>query len=256
MNIRLSRVFAGLLVLALLKLGLMFGLKAEPVARLLGAAAPLADMAAPEAEAAQQEAKSQKPDAKKKAKKKDEDKGKAESAPAQAQGQPQGQTGQAPAPADSPFSPASAQAQTPPQSQAGANATQSPPVGNPAENDWNALKRREEELTRREQALKTLEGDLDIKLAKLASTEKSIKKMLEEANVMKDQKLKHLVDVYSGMKAKQAASVVETLDEDLAVKILSGMRGQQAGEILTFVNPKKAAALSEALTKLQIPFGK
>lgn len=248
MNLRLSRVFAGLLVLALLKLGLMFGLKSEPVARLLGAAAPLAEMAAPEAEAAQQEAKSQKPDAKKKTKKKEEDKPQPDTAQAQA--------AQAPASSDSPLSPASAQAQTPPQPQARANATQTPPVGNPAENDWSALKRREEELTRREQALKTLEGDLDIKLAKLAATEKSIKRMLEEANVMKDQKLKHLVDVYSGMKAKQAASVVETLDEELAVKILSGMRGQQAGEILTFVNPKKAAALSEALTKLQIPFGK
>lgn len=161
----------------------------------------------------------------------------------------------APAPgvaASSLLSPAAAQAQEPP----AANATKAPPVANPAENDWKSLKRREEELQRREQALKTLEGDLDLKLAKLAAMEKNIKTMLEEATAVKDKKIKHLVDVYANMKAKQAAQVIETLEEDLAVKILSGMRGQQAGEILTFVTPKKAATLSEALTKLQIPFGK
>ena len=63
----------------------------------------------------------------------------------------------------------------------------------------------------------------------------------------------HLIDVYSNMKAKQAASVLETLDERIAVKILAGMRGRQAGEILTYVNPQKAARLSESLTKMQMP---
>jgi len=53
------------------------------------------------------------------------------------------------------------------------------------------------------------------------------------------------------MKSKQAASVLETLDEHIAVKILAGMKGRQAGEILSFVSPKKAAKISEDLTKIQ-----
>jgi flagellar motility protein MotE (MotC chaperone) len=44
------------------------------------------------------------------------------------------------------------------------------------------------------------------------------------------------------------------MDINLAVKVLSGMRGRQAGEILSFVEAKKAAQLSEKLTQLQIPF--
>ena len=56
------------------------------------------------------------------------------------------------------------------------------------------------------------------------------------------------------MKAKQAADVLGTLDEDVAVKILAGMKGKQAGEILNFVEPQKAARLSVALTKMQTPF--
>jgi flagellar motility protein MotE (MotC chaperone) len=111
-----------------------------------------------------------------------------------------------------------------------------------------------EELRRREQELKELETRIDAKLQRLSKLESKLQRMLEEADVLKDKKLRHLVDVYSNMKAKQAADVLETLDQDIAVKILAGMRGRQAGEILTNVQPDKAAQLSEALTKLQTPF--
>lgn len=119
--------------------------------------------------------------------------------------------------------------------------------------DWKALKKKERELADKERRLQALEASLDNKLAELNALEKNIKKMLDEATLVKNKKVKHLVDVYSNMKAKQAAAVLSTLEEPLAVKILSGMRGRQAGEILTFVEAARAARLSEALTRLQIP---
>ncbi len=121
--------------------------------------------------------------------------------------------------------------------------------------DWKALKAKEDELARKERSLRTLEQNLDKKLAKLNGLEKRLKKMLADADVLKDAKVKHLVGVYTAMKAKNAAKIIETLDPDLSVKILSGMRGRNAGAILGFVTPKKAASLSEALTKLQVPLG-
>ncbi|MBI9112096.1 MotE family protein [Maridesulfovibrio ferrireducens] len=123
------------------------------------------------------------------------------------------------------------------------------------EADWKALKSKEDELARKERSLRTLEKNLDKKLAELNSLETRLKKMLADADVLKDQKIKHLVGVYTAMKPKSAALVIESLDTGLAVKILSGMRGRNAGEILGFVAPKKAAALSEELTKLQVPLG-
>ena len=77
--------------------------------------------------------------------------------------------------------------------------------------------------------------------------------MLEEAKGVKDQKLKHLIDVYSNMNAKQAAKVLETLDNTIAVKILAGMRGRQAGDVLNNMEAKKAAGLTEMLTSMQLP---
>lgn len=114
------------------------------------------------------------------------------------------------------------------------------------------LRERAEALDRQEQALKAMEADLNARLAKLQELEGALKGMLTEAKSIKDEKMRHLIDVYTNMKSKQAASVLETLDEHIAVKILAGMKGRQAGEILTFVTPKKAAKLSEDLTRFQV----
>lgn len=125
--------------------------------------------------------------------------------------------------------------------------------GQAAQAAMDALNRKQDDLSRREQELKSLEQQVDAKLAQMQDLEARIKTMLKDAQGMKDEKLRHLVDVYTNMKAKQAAAVLETLDEKIAVRILAGMRGRQAGEILTFVQAEKAAKLSEALTRMQLP---
>ena len=116
------------------------------------------------------------------------------------------------------------------------------------------LKTKQVELNRREQELSRLQATIDGKLVKLQALEKRLQSMLKNAKETQDKKMKHLVDVYSNMKGKQAAQVLESLDEQISVKILAGMRGRKAGEILTFVRPDKAARLSEALTNMQLPF--
>ena len=147
--------------------------------------------------------------------------------------------------------PATALAQQAPAAKpAAAPAKAAPAAATP---DAQALLKRQDELDQREQALKALETDLNTRVAKLKEMETSIKQLLEEAKGVKDQKLKHLIDVYSNMNAKQAAKVLETLDNTIAVKILAGMRGRQAGDILNNMEAKKAAGLTEMLTKLQLP---
>jgi flagellar motility protein MotE (MotC chaperone) len=120
--------------------------------------------------------------------------------------------------------------------------------------EWQVLRQRQEEVQRREQTLQALEQELDAKLIRLQELEKRIQAMLEEADVLRDEKIKHLVDVYSNMKPRQAASALAALEEPVAVKILSGMRGRNAGEILSFVDAEKAARLTEALTRMQLAF--
>jgi len=128
------------------------------------------------------------------------------------------------------------------------------PVNQDLAKEIARIKAKEKALAEKEASLKALEAKINAKLKELKQLEASIRKMLEEADVLKNKKIKHLVDVYSNMKPRQAAQVLETLDEKLAVKILAGMRGRKAGEILSYVKPDKAAKLSEELTKLQTPF--
>ncbi|MBU1228944.1 MAG: magnesium transporter MgtE [Proteobacteria bacterium] len=117
----------------------------------------------------------------------------------------------------------------------------------------SGLKRREEELRAKEHALAAMEKSVDDKLAELKRAEASIKKLLDEADSLKDARIKRQVDTYMAMKPKQAAEVLSNMDQDLAVKILTGMKPKQAGEIMTFVKTDKAAKLTEAMTRVQAP---
>ncbi len=118
----------------------------------------------------------------------------------------------------------------------------------------DALARKQEDLLRKEQELRTLEGEISAKLEKMQILENRLAIMIKDAEETNDAKFRHLVDVLSNMKAKQAAAVLETLDQKVAVRVLAGMRGRQAGEILSSVKPEIAASLTEALARMQLPF--
>ena len=117
------------------------------------------------------------------------------------------------------------------------------------------LREKEQALNQREASLRSLEQELDRKLQELKALQAQVQALLDKADVLKDEKIRHLVDVYSNMKPQQAGQALQALDEAIAVKILAGMTGRKAGEILSTVQPDKAARLSEALTRLQTPFG-
>ena len=61
--------------------------------------------------------------------------------------------------------------------------------------------------------------------------------------------MKHLIKAYSSMKPQVAASLVEKLETDFAVDLLSRMKGDVVGNILSFVDIEKAAKISEGLVK-------
>jgi flagellar motility protein MotE (MotC chaperone) len=117
-----------------------------------------------------------------------------------------------------------------------------------------ALARKQEDLARKDQELRVLDSEISAKLEQMQILENRLAAMIKDAENTRDAKFRHLVDVLSNMKARQAAAVLETLDQKIAVNVLAGMRGRQAGEILSFVRPETAAHLAEALARMQLPF--
>ncbi|QJB55603.1 magnesium transporter MgtE [Pseudodesulfovibrio sp. zrk46] len=120
--------------------------------------------------------------------------------------------------------------------------------------EWKALKRKEEELAIKERTLQEMEATIRAEAKKVEKLHTEMRQMLDEAKNVKDKRVKQLIGMISNTKAKKAAEILQTMDTDLAVKVLSGMQGRKSGEILSYVEAKKAAELSEKMTALQIPF--
>ena len=68
---------------------------------------------------------------------------------------------------------------------------------------------------------------------------------------MKDTKITHLVALYSSMEPARAAVIMDKLNMDTIVRILSNMKGKVAGQILAAMDPEKGATISERLGKME-----
>ncbi|MCK6598521.1 MAG: hypothetical protein L6Q37_09180 [Bdellovibrionaceae bacterium] len=121
--------------------------------------------------------------------------------------------------------------------------------------DFNFIKdfqERKKQLDLREEELKKLEAEINLqktsidkKLEDVENIRKQITQQLDDRVKADEQKIDTLVQVYSQMKAPQAAKVFETLDEDLAVEILTKMKKKSAADILNLLKPDRAQSLSE-----------
>lgn len=107
------------------------------------------------------------------------------------------------------------------------------------------LDQREEDLKKLESEIAKQKEELDSKLKKLEETRQKISTALEEKIKADDSKVETLVQMYSNMKAQQAAKVFETLDEELVIEILGRMKKKNAADILNLIKPEKAQIFAE-----------
>lgn len=107
------------------------------------------------------------------------------------------------------------------------------------------LDAREAELNRLETELQAQKSELGKRLEELEQMRTSISSILEDRVKADEEKVETLVQMYSNMKAPQAAKVFETMDEDLAVEILGRMKKKNAADIMNLLKPEKAQTLSE-----------
>lgn len=106
------------------------------------------------------------------------------------------------------------------------------------------LERYEEQIDEKLNALAAMEKQIKNDLA-LLDRKKSQKELEKEAAY--EAKLARLVKMYSGMKPKDAAQIVNQMSLETAQEIFSRMREASASQILSFVESEKAANISERL---------
>jgi flagellar motility protein MotE (MotC chaperone) len=108
-----------------------------------------------------------------------------------------------------------------------------------------------ESLRLKEIELKTLELEVDKKLATLKTAREELTQLLAQKSEEESKKVKQLSQMYEKMEPAKAAALLVTLDEKLAIVILGGIKKKTAGKILNEIEREKGASLSKAYSSLR-----
>ena len=109
------------------------------------------------------------------------------------------------------------------------------------------LKLREEELRIKELKIKAIEAKVNKNLEKIEKGLSQSKQQLGDQDKKNKKNVEALIKVYSSMKPGEAANLIEAIDDDLALKIVSGMKSKIAGKVLSQLDVKVAKRISETL---------
>ena len=116
-----------------------------------------------------------------------------------------------------------------------------------ARTQLDTLRQREELLRVRQRELQLLEKRIDEKIRRLTLLETNVKAEIAAYRGISDERTKHLVKIYSSMKPKAAATLMDQMDIEVATEVFLSMKGEIAGGILAYMEPVKAAAISKRL---------
>ncbi|SCY80618.1 MotE family protein [Desulfoluna spongiiphila] len=108
------------------------------------------------------------------------------------------------------------------------------------------LKELKTELEATRETLETLRRQIETSLSRLEAKEKTVN---EAQRLEEEKKIKQLVKLYSSMKPKQAAAIVNSMDIVIAERLFMNLKGDVAGKILAYVEKEKAARISERLAE-------
>lgn len=113
------------------------------------------------------------------------------------------------------------------------------------------LEKKERDLARLEEDLEEKKAEIDKQLKELQDMRRNISTVLDDRVVADQESVDKLVAVYANMKPMNAARIISSLNEDLAIKVLGKMKKQSAAAILDFIEPVKAQTLSEKYAGLK-----
>ncbi|MEJ1968029.1 MAG: hypothetical protein WDN03_05205 [Rhizomicrobium sp.] len=114
------------------------------------------------------------------------------------------------------------------------------------------LDARERGLNMRENLLSASEGRVDQKIAALKALQTQMQSLLAQRDTAQAAQIAALIKAYGpdGMKASQAASIFNTMPDDVLIPIAKGMKPGDLGTILAKMNPDAAQKLTVKLASL------
>jgi len=120
------------------------------------------------------------------------------------------------------------------------------------EQEYEKLEVRKADLDSRELQLKTLEGEVDKKLAAMQTLRDELVKLLDRKQVEEGRRVDELSKIYEKMEPRKAAALIKELNQQLAIDLLIGIKKKTAGQILNNLDAETATALSRAFTEIPV----
>lgn len=110
-----------------------------------------------------------------------------------------------------------------------------------------ALDARGEQIETQDALMLAAEQRMSERLAELRALETHVNDLLGQLDEAQETRLRELVDVYQRMRAKDAATVFDGLEDGVLVQVAARMRQANLAEIMGRMEPTRARALTEML---------
>ncbi len=117
----------------------------------------------------------------------------------------------------------------------------------------DALDARDAELDQREAATTQVEERLAEEMEALEEMRTAMLDFLERASTISAENVKALSAMVDKMKAREAAPMLEGMDEDVVLEVLRGIKPKQAAKILGAMTPAVSQQLADRFTLVPDP---
>lgn len=111
------------------------------------------------------------------------------------------------------------------------------------------LDRRDGEVAARERSLADLEKKVEARIAELEGLQKTIDERLAGFSKENGDRIAQLAKVYGKLPAKKAAPLIERLEIDLAVQVVSRMKDKENAALFAAMSPDYAVRLSRLVAR-------
>lgn len=117
------------------------------------------------------------------------------------------------------------------------------------QNEKNELQKERERLAEKQKKIDLLQTELEEKQNVLQEERKKLEKLVSKSDSLDSRKMKELSKIYGAMRPVEAAEIIETLQDELASKIISNINDErQKGKILSALSKEKATRISKMLS--------
>lgn len=116
------------------------------------------------------------------------------------------------------------------------------------------LDAKEEALQRKDAILKATEQQIEQKISEMGSLRDELKGLLEEQSDEEQKRIRSLVRIYEGMKPKDAARILNTLETDILIAVMERMSERKTAPIMAEMDSDRARQVTTLLAeRKQLP---